>query len=134
MELNKIISFLSRYPGFAGYRWETDCLPHSPQMATLTGQGIKTIDYIEDVLGNWKKTIGYTCTLVFSGNGKAQMLWDLQNWVARQSAPQLGQGRKTVSLREGRHLTKNKLGLDLYTAQLKLTYELFYEVNEHGEN
>ncbi len=138
MELRRIAGWLSGFPGFAGYRWEEDQLPHQPHMATLTPKGIQVVDTITDVLGNWKKTLKFTCTLAFSGSRKAQTLWQLQQWVAmedlRGTCPQLGQGRKTVSLEEGRHHTKNKLGLDIYTAQLKLTYEIYYEVNENGEN
>lgn len=132
MELMKLMQWLSAYPGFAGYRWEVDCLPHRAGMATLTPRGIQTKKEKEDLLGNRKATLEFLCTLAFSGTGKAQSLWDLQHWVAAQNP--LEQGKVTVSLENGKHLTKNKLGLDLYTAQLKLTYEMYYEVNENGEN
>ena len=138
MELKQILSWLSGFPGFAGYQWELDCQPHKPNLATLTSQGVRLSDSIEDLLGNRKDTMKLTCTLAFSGNDKAQTLVDLQHWVARENAlglcPQLGQGRKLALLSDGKRLMENKLGLFLYTAQLTLTYELFYEVNENGEN
>lgn len=136
MELTKLMGWLSGFPLFRKVRWEVDCLPQQPGMATLTSQGVKVLDTIEDVMGNWKKTMQYTCALAFSGNGKAQDLLDLQHWVEMENGagacPQFGQGRKSVSLTEGRRLSENKLGLCLYTAQLKVTYEIYYEVNENG--
>ena len=138
MELTRIEGWLSGFDGFAGFRWGRDCLPHQPNMVTLLPKGTQVEDTITDVLGNWKKTLEFTCTLAFSGTGEAQTLWDLQRWVmgedAKGTCPQLGQGRKSVRLEKGRHLTKNKLGLDIYSAQLTLTYEIYYEVNENGEN
>ncbi len=138
MELTKILSWLSAFPGFAGYQWGLDCQPHKPGMATLTSQGIRISDTIEDLLGNRKDTVKLTCTLAFSGREKAQTLLDLQHWVQTQDArglcPQLGQGRKKATLSDGKCRMENKLGLYLYTAQLTLTYEIYYEVNENGEN
>lgn len=134
MELEKLMQWLSIYPGFQGMCWETDCLPHRPNMATLTPKGIRVLKEREDLLGNRKKTLQFTCTLAFSGSHQAQSLLKLQHWVQTRPAPHLGQGKTELSLEEGRHLTKNKLGLDLYTAQLKLTYEICYEENENGEN
>lgn len=138
MELDRIIGWLSAYPGFTGYEWAMDCLPHRPGMVTLCPKGVQVLQTVQDVMGNRKQTLQYTCQLHFSGTGKAQMLYYLQQWVQQQDAlgrcPQLGQGRKSARLQDGRHSEKNKLGLDLYTAQLKLTYETYYEVNENGEN
>ena len=134
MELTKIQLWLSAFPGLKGFEWVFDRMPHKLGMAALIPQGVTEIDRIEDLLGNRKQTLAFTCQVCFSGTGKAQMLWDLQHWVDSQDAPQLGQGRKSASLRDGKHLKENKLGLDLYTAQLKVTYERYYEVNEYGED
>lgn len=134
MELTKIWAWLSAFPGFRGMCWATDCLPHRAEMVTLTPKGVQELDTMEDVMGNRKKTLQFTCEVAFSGTGCAQKMVDLQHWVQTQPSPQLGFGRKSAKLQDGRHLTKNKLGLDLYTAQLKLTYEIYYEVNENGEN
>ena len=133
MDLKKLAAWLSAFPGFQGMDWAFDCLPHRPGLVTLTPEGIQTMDTIEDVMGNRKKTMQFTCQVAFSGTDCAQMLVDFQHWV-EAFPPQLGMGRKTAALRDGRHLQKNKLGLDLYTAQLKMTYEIYYEVNENGEN
>lgn len=138
MELTKLMEWLSLYPGFAGMQWELDCLPHKPGMITLSSRGIRCIKQQQDVLGNCKKTLEQTCTLAFSGVNKAQLMLDLQHWASAQDAmgniPRFSQGAQSLSVQEGKHLTENKLGLDLYTAQLTLTYENFYEVNENGEN
>lgn len=138
MELTMIRQWLSGFPGFAGCSWEEDRLPHKPGTVSLLSKGIQTVAEKEDLLGNRRTTLRFTCTVAFSGNGQAQTLWDLQHWVARQShiggCPRLGQGKTSAALEDGRHLTNNKLGLDLYTAQLKLTYEIDYEVNENGED
>lgn len=138
MELTKLQAWLSAFPGFAGKHWEWDCLPHKPGMVTLTPKGIRSTKNWQDLLGNCKRTMEYTCMLAFSGTNKAQTLLDLQHWVAFQDAlglcPRFSQGKQTISLSDGKHLKENKLGLDIYTAQLTVTYEIFYEVNENGEN
>lgn len=133
MELNKIAAWLSAFPGFQGMSWDLDCLPHKPNMVTLRPKGVQELATATDVMGNRKKTMEFTCEVAFSGTGCAQKMVDLQHWVAA-FPPQIGAGRKSAALQDGRHLQKNKLGLDLYTAQLKLTYEIYYEVNENGEN
>lgn len=135
MELTKLMDWLSTFPGLQKADWALDCLPHKPGMATLTSQGIQVLDATEDVMGNRKKTLKLSCQLAFSGIDEAQVLLDLQHWVENQSdLPRLGSGKQSVSLQQGRHLTKNKLGLSIYTAQLEITYEKLYEVNENGEN
>lgn len=135
MELRKLIDWLSTFPGLQKAQWALDCLPHKPGMATLTSKGIEVLDTIEDVMGNRKQTLKLTCQLAFSGLEEAQVLLQLQHWVQAQGQlPRLGNGKQSVSLQQGRHLTKNKLGLSVYTAQLEITYEQYYEVNENGEN
>ena len=135
MELKKLLDWLSTFPGFQKMEWALDCLPQKPGMATLTSKGIEVLETFEDVMGNWKKTLKLSCDLAFSGVNEAQVMLDLQHWVEAQGdLPRLGNGKQSVSLSKGRHLTKNKLGLSLYTAQLEITYEIYYEVNENGEN
>lgn len=135
MELTKLQAWLSTFSGLQKAEWSLDCLPHKPGMATLTSKGIEVQESIEDVLGNRKQTLKLTCQLAFSGIEEAQVLLQLQHWVLEQGKlPRLGNGKQSVSLQQGRHMTKNKLGLSVYTAQLEITYEQYYEVNENGEN
>lgn len=135
MELTKLQAWLSTFPGLQKAEWALDCLPHKPGMATLISKGIEVLDSMEDVLGNRKQTLKLTCQLAFSGLEEAQVLLELQHWVLAQgNLPRQGNGKQSVSLLQGRHLTKNKLGLSVYTAQLEITYEQYYEVNENGEN
>lgn len=135
MELRKLMDWLATFPSLQKAQWALDCLPHKPGMATLTSKGIEVLDTIEDVMGNRKQTLKLRCELAFSGIEEAQVLLELQHWALKQgSFPRLGTGKQSVSLLQGRHLTKNKLGLSIYTAQLEMTYEQYYEVNENGEN
>lgn len=134
MELKKVMGWLSGFPGFAGYQWEVDCLPHKPDTVTLTPKGITVERTVENVLGGRKEELLFTCTVAFSGVKKTQVLLDLYKWVLLSTPPQLGEGHCWATVRDGRFLQKNKLGLDIYTAQLTVYFERFYEVNENGKN
>ena len=129
-QLELLGTWLKTFPLWNGQTLEIDTLRPKPGSCAVFCQGVERSTLRQELLGGRLLSCRQTFLLrrvAVANADAAAWLMELQDWVAKQKGPALGQGDTLWSAQKGRLVKTDATGVGTYEVTLTATYEIYLE-------